>query len=178
MHEVMELFIKHVLETPDSLNKDTLLAVSREVLQRTAPWPAARAIWLARIERIADWFIETEKQRQSEAHPVAFENAARGRLTLADLGFVLTCIADRIDRTDGGEILIYDYKTGAPPSKKEQTLFDKQLLIEAAMVEEGAFSEIGAAAVRKAAYIGLGSSPKEQSAPIRGRTSSRNTCVP
>jgi RecB family exonuclease len=41
--------------------------------------------------------------------------------------------------------LIYDYKTGTPPSKKEQQVFDKQLLIEAAMVEEGGFKEVGAA---------------------------------
>ena len=166
MHEVMELFIKQVLADPSALNKAALMQTAEEVLEQAAPWPAARAIWLARIDRIADWFIDTERQRQRDATPIAFEDAARGHLSLADIGFVLTCVADRIDRDENGEVVIYDYKTGAPPTKPVQEQFDKQLLIEAAMIEEGAFAQIGAAVVRKAAYIGLGSKPVEVPAPL------------
>jgi len=61
---------------------------------------------------------------------------------------------------------IYDYKTGTPPTAKEQKSFDKQLLLEAAMAERGGFGEIGPVKVMRAAFIGLGSTPKEVFAPL------------
>ena len=166
LHEVMEQFVKSIATNPALLTKEHLLEVAAEVLKDEAPWPAARVMWIARIERVADWFIENERKRQSYSSPVAFEQAARGTHLFADLGFTLTGYADRIDVTDDGDALIYDYKTGTPPSKKEQQVFDKQLLIEAAMVEEGGFKEVGAAHVAHAAFIGLGAKPVEVAAPL------------
>ncbi len=66
-------------------------------------------------------------------------------LTLADLGFTLTAKADRIDVAADGRAYIYDYKTGLPPSPSEQRYFDKQLLLEAAMAENGDFEGLGPA---------------------------------
>jgi ATP-dependent helicase/nuclease subunit B len=166
VHEIMEKFIKSVSANPATLTKAHLLETAAQVLEAEAPWPAARVMWLTKIERIADWFVENEIKRQSYSSPAAFEKAAKGSHSFADLGFTLTGFADRIDRTDDGDILIYDYKTGAPPSKSEQKAFDKQLLLEAAMVEEGGFKQIRAAHVANAAYIGLGSNPVELSAPL------------
>ncbi len=166
VHEIMEKFIKSVAADPAKLTKSCLLETASHVLEEQAPWPAARVMWLTKIERIADWFIENEIKRQRYSSPAAFEKAAKGSHSFADLGFTLTGFADRIDRTDDGDILIYDYKTGTPPSKAEQKAFDKQLLLEAAMVEEGGFKEIGAAPVAQAAYIGLGSNPVELAAPL------------
>lgn len=166
LHEIMEKFVKRVCEDEACLTKQVLMETARAVLQVAAPWPAARAMWLARIERVADWFIAQEKVRQSYSSPVSFEKAAKGTHVFEDLGFTLTGYADRIDKTDEGDALIYDYKTGTPPSKKEQALFDKQLLIEAAMVEEGGFAEVGVAHVAHAAFIGLGGKPVEVPAPL------------
>lgn len=166
LHEIMEKFVKRVREDEACLTKQVLMETARAVLQDAAPWPAARAMWLARIERVADWFIAQEKIRQSYSSPVSFEKAAKGTHIFEDLGFTLTGYADRIDKTDDGDALIYDYKTGTPPSKKEQALFDKQLLIEAAMVEEGGFAEVGVAHVAHAAFIGLGGKPVEVAAPL------------
>lgn len=166
VHEIMEKFIKSVAADPSNLTKSHLLETASQVLQSEAPWPAARVMWLTKIERIADWFIENEIMRQSYSSPAAFEQDAKGSHNFADLGFTLTGFADRIDRTEDGDILIYDYKTGTPPSKAEQKAFDKQLLLEAAMVEEGGFTKIGAARVAQAAYIGLGSKPTELAAPL------------
>jgi ATP-dependent helicase/nuclease subunit B len=166
VHEIMERFIKSVTAEPALLTKSHLLETARTVLEAEAPWPAARVMWLTKIERIADWFIENELQRQSYSTPAAFEKAAKGSHEFPDLGFTLMGFADRIDRTEDGDILIYDYKTGTPPSVAEQKAFDKQLLLEAAMVEEGGFKEIGPAPVAQAAYIGLGSKPVERPAPL------------
>jgi double-strand break repair protein AddB len=166
LHEIMERFVKSVATDQTLLSKTYLLQVASDVLQENAPWPAARAMWLARINRVADWFIERESRRQGYSQPVAVEDAAKGSHTFADLCFELTCKADRIDMTDAGDALVYDYKTGNPPNKKVQKNFDKQLLIEAAMVEEGGFKQVGAAHVANAVYIGLGASPAEVPAPL------------
>ncbi len=166
VHEIMERFIKSVAANPANLTKTHLLETASNVLHAEAPWPAARIMWLAKIERVADWFIANETLRQTYSSPAAFERAAKGRHFFADLGFTLTGFADRIDRTNDGDILIYDYKTGTPPSVAEQKAFDKQLLLEAAMIEEGGFEQIGTASVAHAAYIGLGSTPIERAAPL------------
>jgi double-strand break repair protein AddB len=166
VHGVMENFVKSVMADSDLLTRTHLLKIAEQTLTELVPWPAARTIWLARIARIADWFIEAERARLATATPVAFEGDARGTLEIPELGFTLRGIADRIDRSISGEIQIYDYKTGNPPTKKQQKHFDKQLLIEAAMVEEGAFKAIGAAPVSRATFIGLGNPPDEVDAPL------------
>ena len=166
VHAVLEDFVKLVQADATKLNRAHLLAIAEGTLAELVPWPAARTIWLARLARIADWFIETEHARLATATPVAFEDDARGVLELPELGFTIRGIADRIDRNAAGEVQIYDYKTGNPPTDKQQKHFDKQLLIEAAMVEEGAFKKIGAAPVSRATFIGLGNPPVERNAPL------------
>ncbi|MEH6646172.1 double-strand break repair protein AddB [Sulfitobacter sp.] len=166
VHAVMEDFVKSVMENPALLSRAHLLDIAGQQLEELVPWPAARTIWLARLARVADWFIEGEQARLTQSKPVAFEDDARGLLELPDLGFTLRGVADRIDRNLSGEIQIYDYKTGNPPTDKQQKNFDKQLLIEAAMVEEGAFKKIGAAPVSRATFIGLGNKPVEIDAPL------------
>lgn len=166
VHQIMEDFIKSVADDPGMLTTDHLMTLADAVLTREVPWPATRAMWLARIERIATWFIDRETARQRYSRPVAFEKGAKGKHVFADIGFEIMGYADRIDLSDAGDALIYDYKTGAPPSIKEQTFFDKQLLIEAAMVEEGGFEGLPPTPVAGAIFIGLGSNPNEVLAPL------------
>jgi double-strand break repair protein AddB len=165
-HEVMEAFVKTTLDTPGALTTDSLMQHAETILQRDVPWPAARALWLARFGRAAQWIVDTEIIRQSIATPVVLEDAAIGRLHLSSIGTMLEGRADRIDLDSEGQAILYDYKTGAPPTKDQQKHFDKQLLIEAAMVEEGAFEALGARPVRAAQFIGIGSKPKTEDAPI------------
>ena len=159
LHEVMERFIN---ETPDGEDpataRDRLMEVAGDVLEARAPWPAARVLWLAKLGRVAEEFLRGETDRRSRAAPVKTE--ARGEMRLDSLDFALTASADRIDRDPTGALYIYDYKTGAIPSKKQQDLFDKQLTLEAVMAEAGAFADIGRARVAEVAYIGLGAKPK------------------
>ena len=164
LHTIMERFIAETRAEPERLTTASLLAMTETVLAELVPWGEARALWLARIERVADWFIEGEAQRRRDAWPAAIER--RGTLALQAPPFTLTAKADRIDLDPHGRALIYDYKTGAPPSKKEQAHFDKQLLLEAAMVERGGFDNLGPMPVLRAAYIGMGSTPAIVEAPV------------
>jgi double-strand break repair protein AddB len=164
VHEIFEDFIRDSLEDPSRLTADHLIETARSLLERDVPWPVARLLWLSRIQRLAGDFILAEQSRQARATPLKLE--AMGEARLEPLDFAIACRADRIDQDERGFLHLYDYKTGAPPSEAQQKKFEKQLLIEAAMAEEGAFKEIGPAEVARAAFIGLGSSLKEVPAPL------------
>lgn len=164
LHEVLECFVRETLEDPTRCTRAVLMKKAVTILADSVPWAEARALWLSRLERVADWFIEHELGRRVLANPTAFE--AKGKARLADLGFTLTAQADRLDLDRYGNLHIYDYKTGQPPSKKEQRAFDKQLLLEAAIAESEGFGEMGPTKVARAVFIGLGSGGREEDAPL------------
>jgi len=164
LHAILEQFIDETRTDPERLTHRALMERTETVLAETVPWAEARALWLARMERVADWFIAGETARRAEAAPAALER--RGCMTLTAPPFTLAAKADRIDIDPQGRALIYDYKTGAPPTPKQQAEYDKQLPLTAAMVERGDFADLDPMPVRRAAYIGMGSKPGEVEAPL------------
>lgn len=161
VHGILEKFIGAGHGPTD---RDALMQIAAEEFERHCPWPTIRAQWMARMERSADQFLADEADRQVLADDRKIE--AYGEIHVAPSGVLLTCKADRIDLTDTGAALIYDYKTGAVPSKKQQLIFDKQLLLEAAMVERGAFESLGPMSVAGAAFIGVNAAMKNVPAPL------------
>ncbi len=158
LHKVMEQFIRglDLSQGADAAHK-RLLLVADQVLDAEAPWPAAKVLWKSKLERVADRFLAGEALRQSLAEVVLLEE--QDALHFPEVDFTLTAKVDRIDRTPDGRFIIYDYKTGMPPSKDQMQYFDKQLLLEAVMVELGGFRKIGAGEVSQVAHIGLGANP-------------------
>ncbi|SFB04566.1 double-strand break repair protein AddB [Poseidonocella pacifica] len=164
IHDVLDTFLRRVIEDPSRLNRADLLATAEAQLEGLVPWPATRAIWIARIGRFADWFIEQEKRRRLDALPVGTE--LRGRMHIGMPDFTLTAMADRIDRRADGALVLLDYKTGKPKTPTQQRAFEKQLLLEAVMAEAGAFEGLDPAPVAQAVYVGLTSKPADVLAPI------------
>lgn len=164
VHDILEQFIRVSVENPELLNHDTFIGMCRDMLDTHVAWPTARRLWLARLRRITDDFLQSEIGRRSRAMPVEFEATAHARLDPLD--FTLVARADRIDRDAQGRLMLYDYKTGRPPSAAEQAKFDKQLLLEAAMAEQGGFERIDPAQVAEAMFIGVGAAFKEVPAPL------------
>ena len=164
IHEVLEHFVKAVEADPAKLTHDHLMKITETTLAENVPWEASRALWRARMERVAPHFLAGETERRKRARPVGFETRAKSEITR--LGFTLGGTADRIDRDENGKLLIYDYKTGTPPTTEEQKFFDKQLLLEAAMAERGGFHDITPNEVVAAIYLGLGNTPKDVAAPL------------
>jgi ATP-dependent helicase/nuclease subunit B len=155
LHDIFEAFLRdRRSETPEEA-KARLLALADEKLAEGAPWPVARRLWRAKLDRIADRFVAEEAGRASRGEPAAIEGT--GALTFADPVFTLTAKADRIDRHPNGSVTIYDYKSGAIPTKKQVRAYDKQLLLEALIAEAGGFADLGPSPVAGVAYIGLGS---------------------
>ncbi len=158
VHLVLEEFVKQTLDNLPDDAAAKLVQVASSVLQTEAPWPATRRLWLARLGRISEWFARGEHERRSKGAPIKLE--IRGRAEMFDPPFILSAKADRIDRLFAGGLAIYDYKTGAVPSGPQVEHFDKQLPLEAAMAQRGAFENLDAEAVASVQYIGLGSDGK------------------
>ncbi|MCB1372227.1 MAG: double-strand break repair protein AddB [Rhodobacteraceae bacterium] len=157
LHDALDAF---VAATEAGLPPDAAAVFAetlRESLARNAPWPAVRAIWTARLDRVAAWFLAGEEERRARARPLARE--VRGRLALAGLAwpFAVTAKADRIDRAGDGRFAIYDYKSGGLPSRAEADAFHLQLPLEAAILAAGGFEDLSVGPVSHLELIGLGS---------------------
>lgn len=156
LHAIVEAFLK-ANPAPADL-KPEFLHITTQILHDQVPWPAARAFWQARIEGIADQIIADEMQRRTEGQPQVIED--QGAVSLPATGFRLTAKPDRIDLMRDGQAMIYDYKSGTPPSDKQIESFDKQLLLEAAMARRGGFTALGPVEVAGIRYIQLGGTGK------------------
>ncbi|WP_342071840.1 double-strand break repair protein AddB [Yoonia algicola] len=161
IHKILELFIKAGHGPND---RAALMQIAEDVFVEHCPWPTIRAQWMARLARSADQFLADEGARQAFAPEHLLEKF--GEIIVAPSGVTLTCKADRIDLTPSDEALIYDYKTGAVPTGPMQEKFDKQLLLEAAMVERGAFKDVGNKPVLAATFIGVNTTMKNSDAPL------------
>lgn len=151
LHLVMARFSQDTQDQDPT--EAALMAATDTVLAEHVIWPAARRLWRARIARIATPFIAQERVRRASGRIAAIE--VRGTLT-DDNGFRLYGTADRIDQRDTGELVLYDYKTGDPPSAMQRKHYNRQLPLEAAMAEAGAFKGLDPAEVSEIAYLGLG----------------------
>lgn len=128
--------------------------------------------WRPRLWRIAEWVADTERDRRASNALAGLATEVKGSWELAvPGGFRLTGRADRIERRADGTLAILDYKTGAPPSQTEvEAGFAAQLLLEAAMAEDGAFGEIAGTAVELAYWHLTGGFEAGQVKPLfKGR---------
>jgi double-strand break repair protein AddB len=162
IHDILEAFLPLCPDPATPAARDRLLEVAEEVLTRDCPWPSVQRLWLARVDRFAGAFLAGEVTRQARAAPGPLEKA--GSVTLDLVDFTLTAKADRLDVTEDGAVWLYDYKSGTAPQKKAQALYDKQLILEAAMVERGGFDAVGQAPVAGAEYLQLSGDVKSVAA--------------
>ncbi|MDJ1015950.1 MAG: double-strand break repair protein AddB [Paracoccaceae bacterium] len=155
--EVFHLIMKAALEAgpySDAADiENSLLLQANRILSQIVPWPATQRHWMGHIETIAQDFSKQEMARERRASPFAFE--VKGRMPIDGLPVEIIGTADRLDRARDGSLVIYDYKTGAPPKMPQVRHFHKQLLIEAVMAERGSFEGIRGAHVSRVGYIGL-----------------------
>jgi RecB family exonuclease len=155
LHRVLEAFERERPEDePPEAARARLAATARDVLAARVPWAATRLLWAARLDRAADFLIGFDAS--AGGVPILLEES--GAITLPG-GFTLTARPDRIDRMPDGRLHIIDYKTGTPPSPKQMQYFDKQLLLEALIAQEGGFAVAGPMPVARVSYLGLGGTP-------------------
>jgi len=132
--------------------------------------PEARALWWPRFLRIANWFAGWERERRTLIDAIKAE--IRGEIVIPisrDRAFTLSARADRIDRRNGGDYAVLDYKTGAPPSGKQVRMgLSPQLTLESAILREGGFEGIPAgSSVGELMYVRLsGNTPPGRAEPL------------
>jgi double-strand break repair protein AddB len=157
LHLILERFVRERPEAEDrAAARLRLMQTAEQVLAENIPWPAARILWRARMDRAADFFLSTDADSGT---PVLLEEMSH-KLRLDPFDFELEGQPDRIDRLPDGRLRVIDYKTGTPPTEEMQERFDKQLLLIAAMIHHGAFPDLRGSEVARISYVGLGSSPK------------------
>ncbi|MDD9910134.1 MAG: double-strand break repair protein AddB [Ahrensia sp.] len=149
----------------DHLSPETIRAIA-EARFEAAGLPAdVAALWWPRFEALVEPIAQWQSQQLACAEQVLVEQSGSTQSELED--FTLTGRADRIDILKDGSAQIIDYKTGSEPSSKQvETLLAPQLPLEAAMLQRGGFSDIGAADVAALFYIRLRASGEFKSEPI------------
>lgn len=150
-HHILHLFAERY---PDALPDDIYAAlndIAAAHFDKLGDAPSVRAFWRPGFLRFARWFASTEPARRTDI--VRTYSELKGTLPVSE-NFTLTARADRIDETQNGRVVIYDYKTGAPPNKTQvKDLYAPQLPLEAAIAKAGGFAELGPRAVRDLVYI-------------------------
>lgn len=136
IHDAIEKFIgsdvyQHLPE--DAVQH--LLNMGREVFGNLLERPAVAAFWWPRFVRIAEWLVETERNRKPDIASVKAEQEMEYRWQAPAGEFTLKARMDRLETWRDGSMRIIDYKTGAPPSSKDlERGIACQLLLEAVMV--------------------------------------------
>lgn len=140
VHDGLEAFFASSpdFQSPDAPQK--LNSALQVAMRAGRPRPALEDWWAARLQRIANWVVETELERRLQwGVPSHLALELDAELNIPP-NFTLTGRADRIEKRADGSIFILDYKTGtAPDGKKLQSGTAPQLPLEAVMAEAGAF---------------------------------------
>lgn len=154
VHDGLERFFKELGDRPpgdDAL--DRLLAAGRSAFAALERRPLFESYWWPRFARIAEWLLAEE--RKAASPPVRRLIEAKGEIALPAPGgvFALEARADRIDDLGPAGALILDYKTGTVPEKSEiEAGFAPQLPLEAVILLDGGFPEVGRKTVLRLEY--------------------------
>jgi ATP-dependent helicase/nuclease subunit B len=154
----------------------------RRALAESFARSALTAWWEPRLDRIADWVVETERQRRGGVVLSAIETEIAGTVDIQRPGrrFRLTARADRIERWADGRLAILDYKTGFVPSQKMVAEgLAPQLPLEAAMAEAGGFGPELRAGASELTYWQLtgGVEPGKTTALFKGKESELSEAI-
>jgi ATP-dependent helicase/nuclease subunit B len=140
VHAILAQFIETWDGRDTTEARTRLRAMAEERLVDFAAFPDVVALWRPRIARIVDWFISYEAGRSAEVAKRHTEVSGRIEIPIDGGVFRLTARADRIDRMRDGTLVLLDYKTGLPPSKKQVlSLLSPQLPLEAAIALNAGF---------------------------------------
>lgn len=159
IHKILQRFVQ---DRPETDARAHLMQLTRDIMRAEIPFPAARALWIAKMDRAANHFLTQDGRHGG----ISLAVESKGRQPLDGLPFTLTGTPDRIDCLPDGRLHLIDYKTGAPPTQAMQKSFSKQLLLAAAMAERGGFAELAAIDVALITYIGLGAGQKVEETKI------------
>lgn len=124
----------------DGFDPAALLRRTQIFMAQPAIHPAIRALWAPRLCSALTWVAEqVQANREAGRVPILWEE--KGQAELA--GIRLNGRIDRLDRDHDGRFIIVDYKSGAPPKRKQvATGYALQLGLLGWLVEAGGFAGV------------------------------------
>ena len=140
VHDILEKWFTH-----DNCAVDKLVERADDLLAQEATDPLLRALWQPRIAAGLRWVADETKRLMMDEGRVVAVAEEPGTITIK--GITVRGRVDRIDRTADGDLVIIDYKTGAPPSTKQINAgFALQLGLIGYMAQELAIKGVSGAA--------------------------------
>ena len=140
VHDILEKWFTH-----DNCAVDKLVERADDLLAQEATDPLLRALWQPRIAAGLRWVADETKRLMMDEGRVVAVAEEPGTITIK--GITVRGRVDRIDRTADGDLVIIDYKTGAPPSTKQINAgFAMQLGLIGYMAQELAIKGVSGAA--------------------------------
>ncbi len=138
--------------------RDRLRRFARARFAQLLRAPAFEGLSWPNIEKSIDFVLRFETESRDAIERIVVESHGELIFPLRDdKPFRLTARADRIDRLRDGGARLIDYKSGTPPGKKEVTIgLAPQLTLEAAMLMQGGFADLGPMVPSEALYLKLG----------------------
>jgi ATP-dependent helicase/nuclease subunit B len=153
VHRALHRFVSEFPEELSPEAESRLLEIGRAEFKPYEEKPAVMAFWWPRFEKIARWFVANEIVLRPNLDESRTELDGKLQITEVKPAFELRARADRIDRQSNGDLVVIDYKTGAPPSPKEVLLgLAPQLALEAAIIQGGTFDGLAKGPVDRLEY--------------------------
>ena len=124
--------------------KDKLLEMAKPLFAPYMHHYEVAHFWWPQLESLAGWLMDYDNRLREKTAKSFVET--KGEVVFQAGGRAITFMAkaDRIVVSAEGEAHIIDYKTGSVPSKKSvKQGRSTQMLVEAALLEKGGFSQIG-----------------------------------
>lgn len=170
-HKVLERWVRAGHGTLAQLDRFAVEVLDGEA----AHFPLLAATWVPRMKLALRWAGEQMLQRERDGWR-SFDAEVDGEMMLPN-GIMLRGRIDRLDRHQDGQLLVADYKTGAPPAKgRVRGLQANQLALGLAMAAAGTLSAdkkpIGGGVPGDIEYwqlMGKRAEPGKIHKPLRGR---------
>jgi ATP-dependent helicase/nuclease subunit B len=144
LHEALARFVrKFPKDFPENAAAE-LFQLGEAAFKAYQDFPSTPAVWWPRFQRVAHWFVSEERERRKAITSLFAEIRGEISFDIAGKSFTLSARADRIDLFKDGSIGVVDYKTGEVPTLRQAIAgLAPQLPLEAAIMREGGFKEIG-----------------------------------
>jgi ATP-dependent helicase/nuclease subunit B len=146
IHDILESFVKKypTKDLPQNVF-DELITIGQKAFDDENTPPSIKVFWWAKFLQVIDWFAKHEqKHRKLNIEKILTEVWGSYKFESKAGEFEIFAKADRIEAIGSTSTIgIVDYKTGAPPKKKEVAAgFAPQLPLEAAIAKKGGFEGI------------------------------------
>jgi ATP-dependent helicase/nuclease subunit B len=136
MHEVLAEFIRN---SKGAFSLEELRQTAQKIQRERGLNPSALGLWFFRQSKIFSFIINSINNVSAQKHYAEIHGNCNLKITETYEAYI-SCIADRIDIDEHGDVSIIDYKSGATPEKKQVEKGKKiQLAVESLIAQNGGF---------------------------------------